>query len=41
VGEIDVIAEHDGYTVFIEVKTRSGDEFGLPSEAVNKKKQEN
>ena len=29
-----------GYTVFIEVKTRSGDEFGAPSEAVNRKKQE-
>ena len=40
VGEIDVIAEHQEYIVFIEVKTRSGDEFGLPSEAVNRKKQE-
>ena len=40
VGEIDVIAEHEGVIVFIEVKTRSGDEFGAPSEAVTKKKQE-
>ena len=40
VGEIDIIAENQGYIVFIEVKTRSGDEFGQPSEAVTKKKQE-
>ena len=40
VGEIDIIAEDQGYTVFIEVKTRSGDEFGAPSEAVDRKKQE-
>lgn len=40
IGEIDVIAEHNSVTVFIEVKTRSGDEFGTPSQAVNSKKQE-
>jgi putative endonuclease len=39
-GEIDVIAEHGEYTVFIEVKTRTNDEFGSPSEAVNLKKRE-
>ena len=40
IGEIDVIAE-DGETLcFIEVKTRSGDGYGLPSEAVTLKKQD-
>ena len=37
-GEIDIIAEDGEYTVFIEVKTRTSDDFGLPSEAVNQKK---
>ena len=40
IGEIDVIAEDKEYTVFIEVKTRSGDDFGAPSEAVTVKKRE-
>ena len=40
IGEIDVIAEDKGTTVFIEVKTRSSDDFGIPSEAVTTKKQE-
>lgn len=33
-GEIDVIAKEDGALVFIEVKTRSSDELGLPAEAI-------
>ena len=40
VGEIDIIAEDNGTIVFVEVKTRSGDAFGLPCEAVGSKKQE-
>ena len=39
-GEIDVIADDDGTLVFVEVKTRSSDEYGQPSEAVNYKKQQ-
>ena len=40
VGEIDIIAEDRGTLVFIEVKTRTDDSFGLPFEAVNSKKRE-
>ena len=39
VGEIDIIAEIDGVTVFVEVKTRLNDDYGQPSEAVDSKKQ--
>lgn len=35
IGEIDIIAKRKKEIIFIEVKTRSSDEFGLPEEAVN------
>jgi putative endonuclease len=38
-GEVDIIAEHDGELVFIEVKARSSDEHGTPVEAVTTWKQ--
>ena len=38
-GEIDIIAEDKGTIVFVEVKTRSNDIFGLPQEAVDYHKQ--
>lgn len=33
-GEIDVVAAHRACTVFIEVKTRAGEHFGHPFEAI-------
>ena len=38
-GEIDIIAKDGLFTVFIEVKYRSKKLYGLPSEAVDKHKQ--
>jgi putative endonuclease len=37
-GELDIIAESDDTTVFVEVKTRSGSRFGHPFEALTPKK---
>ena len=34
-GEIDIIAKDEDYFVFIEVKYRTSDKYGLPTEAVN------
>ena len=39
-GEIDIIARDSEFICFVEVKTRTCDYFGMPSEAVGKKKQE-
>ena len=38
-GEVDIIARHEGYLVFIEVKTRSSNRFGLPADALTARKQ--
>ena len=40
VGEIDIIAKDRDFLVFIEVKNRSTAEFGMPSEAVDARKQQ-
>jgi len=34
-GEIDIIAKDEDVLVFVEVKTKKGEEFGLPEEMVN------
>ncbi len=39
-GEIDIIARESEYICFIEVKTRSSTVFGMPCEAVDRRKQE-
>ncbi len=39
-GEIDLIAEDANDLIFIEVKTRRGDAYGLPEEAVTQRKQQ-
>lgn len=38
-GEIDIISEHRGNIIFVEVKTRSSNKFGYAEEAVNSIKQ--
>lgn len=37
-GEIDIVADDAGETVFVEVKTRSGTGFGHPFEAITPEK---
>ena len=39
IGEIDIIASDKGTLVFVEVKSRSSDKFGLGREAVDLHKQ--
>ena len=39
-GEADIVALKDGYYCFVEVKARQSDTFGLPAEAVDRRKQE-
>ncbi|MBS3971053.1 MAG: YraN family protein [Clostridia bacterium] len=38
-GEIDIIASKDNYIIFIEVKTRRNNNYGLPYESVSTVKQ--
>lgn len=38
-GELDIVAEKGSYIVFVEVKLRKGNRFGLPREAVTQEKQ--
>ena len=39
-GEIDIVAEHKGYLVFVEVRTKTGASFGSPEESVTFAKKE-
>ncbi len=40
VGEIDIVARYKKEILFVEVKTRSSDQFGSPAEAVGARKQQ-
>lgn len=37
-GEIDIVAEHKNILIFVEVKTKRGEEFGTPEEMISKGK---
>ncbi len=37
-GEIDIVAREGGCLVFVEVKTRQSDVYGMPEESINTKK---
>jgi putative endonuclease len=39
-GEIDIVAEKDGFTIFVEVKTRTSSSMGPPEISVTLRKQE-
>ncbi len=37
-GEIDLVCDLQGEVVFVEVKTRAGDEYGYPEESITRQK---
>ncbi len=39
-GEIDIVAQKDGFTIFVEVKTRTSRSLGPPEISVTPRKQE-
>jgi putative endonuclease len=39
IGEIDIVAQDGPTLVFVEVKTRTSEDYGIPAEAVTRRKQ--
>ena len=39
-GELDIVTSHEGVTVFVEVRAKSGGSFGDPAESVTMQKQQ-
>jgi len=39
-GEVDIIARHRDFQVFVEVRTKTGPEFGSPEESITAAKKE-
>ena len=39
-GEVDIIAKKDGFLIFLEVKTRRDDRFGIGAESVDWRKRQ-
>ena len=39
-GEIDIVAEHGDYLVFVEVRTKKSTQFGTPEESITAAKRE-
>ena len=39
-GEIDLVCRCENILVFVEVRTRGGEEFGRPAESIDERKQE-
>ncbi len=39
-GEIDLVAVHKNVLVFVEVRSKSSDVFGLPQESITRRKQD-
>jgi len=39
-GEIDIVAKHSDYLVFVEVRTKTSREFGSPEESITPAKKE-
>jgi len=39
-GEIDIVAKHKDYLVFVEVRTKRSREFGSPEESITRAKKE-
>lgn len=37
-GELDIVAEHNGEIIFVEVRTRRSDVFGTPEETITPRK---